>query len=272
MDSISYGLTEMAKLLSSHDQGSSLEPRTSKKMEDRLGNSLYQVRIHSSPAARAAVKLLGARAFTIGKNIYLNDNSLSTSSEGVLEHELIHTIQQQSWNGALLKLSSSTSAQEREAEQIVQSPIPRSFSANSASSAQPDTVMKVLPVVILAPILGELACLFGFYLYAFKKYGDRSDKFLHCWTSCKIATWCPPVPLAGQAIAALIGALKELADIVIGEAEVRDMKNNLSGIECSLHYRTSCWRCCNDKESRGILASAPSATEPKHMATSFAVP
>jgi len=84
-------------------------------------------------------------------------------------------------------------------------------------------------------LAGEAACLFGFYLYALEKLRHKGDKYLHCWTSCKIATYCA-APLSGQVIALIIGAAKELLDMVIREAEIRDMKNNVSGIECPVHY------------------------------------
>ena len=267
VDPISYGLTAMARLLRERDQGARLETETRQAMETRLGSNLRDVRVHSGSAAQAAAKLVGARAFTIGKDIYL-DRPLGAHGDAdrrVLAHELAHTVQQQPWAGTPIVMSSPGSDQEREAERVVRSPVNGPLHGVPAAAAQPATLMP-LAAAAWALIAGELACLFGFYFYALTQLRHKGDKWLHCWTSCKIATYCGGlVPLVGPAIAAVIGALKELADIVIGEAELRDMKNNFSGIECSFHLLTSCADCCEAKLARGALASTSGEAAPEGM-------
>src|SRR5438874_2115263 len=87
----------------------------------------------------------------------------------------------------------------------------------------------------------------------------RGDGFLHCWVSCKVASWCP-VPNQ-DTITLIVGALKEIADIVIGESEMRDFLNDVHGVGCSHSWTTSCWDCCDKLDRGGKLAEAAPATD-----------
>jgi hypothetical protein len=250
---VSEALTQMALLLRRRSTGAPLAEPARARVESQAGRPLGSVRVHDDGAAGAAARLLGARAFTIGQDVYLGADAPRSgpAADRVLDHELAHTLQQRTWTGGPLGFDHGAGRHEPEAERV-------STGAPSVlGEPGPPAVMALHPAV-WALIIGELACLFGFYFYALKNLWHKGDKYLHCWTSCKIATWCPPVPLVSQAIAALVGALKELLDIVIGEAEIRDMQNNAAGIECSLHYLTSCDECCEAKLTAGQLAEAPS--------------
>jgi len=66
-------------------------------MESRFGMDFSHVRIHTGDYAASLSRDLGARAFTVGKDIYLGTSSFSPeSAEGrrLLAHELTHTLQQ----------------------------------------------------------------------------------------------------------------------------------------------------------------------------------
>jgi hypothetical protein len=66
-------------------------------MEDRMGDSLGDVRIHTGPQAAAACESINARAFTVGNHIAFNSGEYDPGSpEGqhVLAHELAHVRQQ----------------------------------------------------------------------------------------------------------------------------------------------------------------------------------
>ena len=78
-------------------QGRSLEPAIQRAMEDRMGDSFGDVRIHTGPAAANACESINARAFTVGNHIAFNAGEYDPSSpEGqhVLAHELAHVRQQ----------------------------------------------------------------------------------------------------------------------------------------------------------------------------------
>jgi hypothetical protein len=66
-------------------------------MEDRMGDSLGDVRIHTGPKAASACEGINARAFTVGNHVAFNAGEYDPESpEGqhVLAHELAHVRQQ----------------------------------------------------------------------------------------------------------------------------------------------------------------------------------
>lgn len=77
--------------------GRSLDASIQRAMEDRMGDSLRDVRIHTGPQAAAACEAIDARAFTVGNHVAFNQSEYDPSSpEGqhVLAHELAHVRQQ----------------------------------------------------------------------------------------------------------------------------------------------------------------------------------
>jgi len=65
--------------------------------EPRLGADLGHVRVHSGPSAARAASAFGARAFTLGPNIYFGRGEYRPSSSAgrhLLAHELTHVFQQ----------------------------------------------------------------------------------------------------------------------------------------------------------------------------------
>jgi len=77
--------------------GRSLDASVQRAMEDRMGDSLGDVRIHTGPQAVAACEAINARAFTVGNHIAFNQGEYDPDSpEGqhVLAHELAHVRQQ----------------------------------------------------------------------------------------------------------------------------------------------------------------------------------
>jgi hypothetical protein len=221
-------------------------------VEAIAGRQLGPVRVHDDAPARAAAGLLGARAFTIGQDIYLGDGARSAA---VLDHEAVHTLRQRPWQGEPLRFA-GPGAHEREAERVAAGQGPATI------AGLPPAPMAAAGPFVAAVLAGELACMFGFFLHGMFGLGTRKDAYLHCWTSCKIATRCPPLaPLTGAAMALLIGAIKEIFDIVLGEAEIRDMQNNVHGVGCSFDFLTSCDACCEKKLRAGKLAAAEGRPE-----------
>ena len=67
-------------------------------MEPHFGRDLSGVRVHDSSAAGSAAQNVGARAFTVGRDVFFAPGAYKPSTtEGrrLLAHELTHTIQQQ---------------------------------------------------------------------------------------------------------------------------------------------------------------------------------
>jgi len=77
--------------------GSTLDASIQCAMEDRMGDSLGDVRIHTGPKAASACEDINARAFTVGNHVAFNSGEYDPeSAEGqhVLAHELAHVRQQ----------------------------------------------------------------------------------------------------------------------------------------------------------------------------------
>ncbi|ELZ79664.1 transposase [Haloferax larsenii JCM 13917] len=77
--------------------GQQLDTSIQRAMEERMGDNLGDVRIHTGPSAAKACEDINARAFTVGNHIAFNHGEYDPSSaEGqhVLAHELAHVRQQ----------------------------------------------------------------------------------------------------------------------------------------------------------------------------------
>ena len=110
-------------------RGRSLDGSIQRAMENRMGDSFGDVRIHTGSTAAAACESINARAFTVGNHIAFNSGEYDPSSpEGqhVLAHELAHVRQQN--QGAVSMLPQEDMelevdpdpALEREAEEAAQ--------------------------------------------------------------------------------------------------------------------------------------------------------
>ncbi|ADQ65799.1 eCIS core domain-containing protein [Halogeometricum borinquense] len=77
--------------------GQQLDTSIQRAMEDRMGDNLGDVRVHTGPSAAKACEDINARAFTVGNHIAFNHGEYDPSSaEGqhILAHELAHVRQQ----------------------------------------------------------------------------------------------------------------------------------------------------------------------------------
>lgn len=86
-----------ARVFSSQGGGVALESRTRRFMEARFGNDLGGVRIHSGSEAAALNREIGAKAFTIGRDIYFGEGRYQPDTDNgkrLLAHELTHVQQQ----------------------------------------------------------------------------------------------------------------------------------------------------------------------------------
>ncbi|ADQ68438.1 hypothetical protein Hbor_28990 [Halogeometricum borinquense DSM 11551] len=108
--------------------GQQLDTSIQRAMEDRMGDNLGDVRIHTGPSAAKACEDINARAFTVGNHIAFNHGEYDPSSaEGqhILAHELAHVRQQT--GGAVSMLPQAGELEidpdprlEREAEETAQ--------------------------------------------------------------------------------------------------------------------------------------------------------
>ncbi|HXN91665.1 MAG TPA: DUF4157 domain-containing protein [Candidatus Sulfotelmatobacter sp.] len=77
--------------------GSRLRADLRSELEPFLGRDLSQIRVHDDPAAGAAASALGARAYTIGPEIFFAPGQYAPQTahgRALLTHEVVHAIQQ----------------------------------------------------------------------------------------------------------------------------------------------------------------------------------
>jgi hypothetical protein len=76
-----------------------LDSSLRRSLEGRLGHDFSRIRVHSGPASAAAADHLGARAYTLGRDIHLGAEALALTGrprDHLLAHEAVHTAQQHS--------------------------------------------------------------------------------------------------------------------------------------------------------------------------------
>jgi len=97
-------------------RGQSLEASVQRAMEDRMGESFDDVRVHTGPAAAQACESINARAFTVGNHVAFNRGEYDPeSAEGqhVIAHELAHVRQQTDGAVSMLPQKSISKQTER---------------------------------------------------------------------------------------------------------------------------------------------------------------
>lgn len=109
-----------SSIQSTRGGGTSLPRSVSGEMGSKIGADFSNVKVHTSSYAQNFNKGLGARAFTVGKDIYFNSgeyNPHSNSGKSLLAHELTHTVQQ----GAVARRETNNAAPKaQEKEPLVQ--------------------------------------------------------------------------------------------------------------------------------------------------------
>ncbi len=88
-------------MLATRGQGQALTPSLRTFFEPRLGYDLSQVRVHTDHGAAELSGELRAKAFTVGQDIYFGRGQFRTYPEGLLAHELVHTLQSREGAGLL---------------------------------------------------------------------------------------------------------------------------------------------------------------------------
>jgi hypothetical protein len=107
-------------IAASRGGGARLDTSLSSKLEDNVGDSLGDVRVHTDDHAASLARAVSARAFTVGSDIYFGAGEYSPStSDGasLIAHEVTHVVQQRGapMTGPLT-VSQPGDAMEREAD------------------------------------------------------------------------------------------------------------------------------------------------------------
>nr|MBX2828531.1 DUF4157 domain-containing protein [Flavobacteriaceae bacterium] len=87
-----------SKIQSSKGGGNAMDTDTQTEMSQKFGTNFGAVRIHTDPTAIQMNRELGAKAFTVGNDIYFNEGQYSPNNllgKHLLAHELTHVVQQQ---------------------------------------------------------------------------------------------------------------------------------------------------------------------------------
>lgn len=203
--------------------GRSLPEETRALMESRLGHDFSRVRVHDDARAAESARAVGARAYTVGSDVVFGSGEYrphTAGGRGLLAHELTHVVQQ----GA---------------------------SADARGSAPQAVQRGAGGVAVAAGVIAAIAlCAYHFFEEAIDDYPHKSDKWKHCWVSCKIATWCGGPLTGGSIVSVLIGAAKEIGDYICDlagancMAEMEDFVADLEGIACAPRFET-CEDCCD---------------------------
>jgi len=117
----------------SRGRGVHLDRSVQSLMQSRLGADFSDVRIHTDGNAVHLNRLLNAKAFTVGNNIYFNQGLYqpdSPTGKHLLAHELTHTIQQGRSHAAIQR---KPLGDESSTEDPIHSPLLDAFSAETGA-------------------------------------------------------------------------------------------------------------------------------------------
>lgn len=96
-DEVTTSAALTSSINSSRGSGSLMDNGTRTFMEDRFGSDFSDVNIHTGHESVMMNRELNAKAFTVGNDIYFNENEYNPQSDSgkhLLAHELTHVIQQ----------------------------------------------------------------------------------------------------------------------------------------------------------------------------------
>jgi hypothetical protein len=79
--------------------GRQLDPKTRSFMESRFGHDFSHVRVHADAQASESARAVGARAYTVGRDVVFGSGEYAPATRGgqqLLAHELTHVVQRDS--------------------------------------------------------------------------------------------------------------------------------------------------------------------------------
>lgn len=111
-----------AAITAAHGQGRALDRQLSANLEQGIGESLGDVRVHTGDHAAAMARAVSARAFTVGSDIFFGQGEYrpgTPDGDRLVAHEVTHVLQQRGApNAGPLTVSQPGDAMEVEAEAL----------------------------------------------------------------------------------------------------------------------------------------------------------
>jgi hypothetical protein len=126
-----------ARIHAQRGGGSALDASTRETMERSFGADFDGVRVHSDAESHALNRLVSARAFTTGNDIFLGSQA-NASDPRLLAHELTHVVQQRSMSGGgTLTVGAAGDPHEQHADHVAEAVTTRPpMPAHPAPTAQ----------------------------------------------------------------------------------------------------------------------------------------
>jgi len=124
-----------ARIQSQRGAGSSLDASMRDTMEQSFGTSFDSVRVHSDSESHNLNRIVSARAFTTGNDIFLGAQA-NPSDERMVAHELTHVVQQRSMAGSgAMTVGAAGDPHEQHADQVADAVTARAPAAASPAAA-----------------------------------------------------------------------------------------------------------------------------------------
>lgn len=143
------------QIKNSEGKGQPLPDQTRTFMESQIGARFGDVKAHTNTTAVQMNRQLGARAFTVGKNIFFNSGEYAPQSrEGkrLLAHELTHTVQQGASPGAIQRdLAVEPPSPEAVGRQLSEQEVQEAIQYNSARFPDPAEIRNLRDVLGINP-------------------------------------------------------------------------------------------------------------------------
>lgn len=131
--------------------GRALDPGVRAFMGPRFGQDFSRVRVHTDARAAESALAVGARAYTVGRNVVFGDGAYDTNSptgQRLLAHELAHVVQQKDAGvvaSSPLPIGSPTDAAELAADRIADAALSGAGVGNEVGPA--DHTLRRTPLV-----------------------------------------------------------------------------------------------------------------------------
>lgn len=120
-DALDAGFSQAVQ--SAHGSGQTLPGRLREQLEHDLHADFGAVRLHVDEQADTLNRQIGAKAFTVGSDVFFQSGAYAPHSpEGqrTLKHELTHVVQQKGKSSPHLRLGPENDAHEQEAQHVSQ--------------------------------------------------------------------------------------------------------------------------------------------------------
>lgn len=138
-----------ASIQAERGSGTSLNAPVREQMEQSFGANFADVRLHTDPASHAFNHSVGARAFTVGSDIFFGPKA-SPGETPLLAHELTHVVQQRGMdNGGPIVVGPAGDSSEQEASMmstVIASNVPPAVGSVAGEANQVQRVSEDAPL------------------------------------------------------------------------------------------------------------------------------